>query len=179
MKHYIIHNKKQAECQEFYHSPIWKSTRQQVLDSNQHICKICGVSLMIMDVNVDHILPLKYYWDQRLDLDNLQISCKDCNKIKGNKYQRDWLYDVLEKRYKDYIKTLPTQEEKDQIRCALRLLEDDIVDNKLSGYFELKDKNLLPPKRAGDLYEWSSWVRSEAIKILLSEYVYGAYAHQE
>ena len=35
-------------------------------------------------VNIDHILPLRLFWDKRLDENNLQVLCSKCNKKKGN-----------------------------------------------------------------------------------------------
>ncbi|QBX24936.1 hypothetical protein Javan220_0032 [Streptococcus phage Javan220] len=34
---------------------------------------------------VDHIIPIKKDWNRRLDLDNLQASCKACNDAKANR----------------------------------------------------------------------------------------------
>ena len=36
-------------------------------------------------LNIDHIKPLKTHWNLRLDINNLQILCKDCNKFKASK----------------------------------------------------------------------------------------------
>ena len=34
--------------------------------------------------NVDHILPIRRYWEYRLNQNNLRIFCSLCNKNKGN-----------------------------------------------------------------------------------------------
>ena len=33
----------------------------------------------------DHINPVRFFWDQRLDENNLQILCRRCNEAKLNK----------------------------------------------------------------------------------------------
>ena len=35
-------------------------------------------------MHVDHIYPVRRYWSMRLDLNNLQDLCGDCNREKGN-----------------------------------------------------------------------------------------------
>lgn len=77
----------------FYKSAEWARLRYQVLRVNKARCECCGV---IPDeengvkINVDHIKPVKYFWDLRLDVDNLQVLCGSCNRGKGSKDQTDW-----------------------------------------------------------------------------------------
>lgn len=39
---------------------------------------------------VDHIKPVRKYWHLRLDPDNLQVLCADCNRAKGNWDETDF-----------------------------------------------------------------------------------------
>ena len=39
-------------------------------------CPVCGSE---NDLVVDHINPVRYFWEQRLDKKNLQLLCNDCN----------------------------------------------------------------------------------------------------
>lgn len=85
---------------QFYCSSEWIEARRNFLQKIKEekrplICNLCSVELCFVShnekhktnkkpLNVDHILPVKYYWDKRLDLNNLQLLCADCNKAKGN-----------------------------------------------------------------------------------------------
>jgi 5-methylcytosine-specific restriction endonuclease McrA len=41
-------------------------------------------------VVVDHIRPIRHHWELRLDINNLQLLCDDCNKGKGSTDETDW-----------------------------------------------------------------------------------------
>lgn len=51
---------------------------------------LCGSTRSDLDLEgnpvrivVDHIKPISKHWHLRLDPDNLQVLCNDCNKGKG------------------------------------------------------------------------------------------------
>ena len=80
-------------CAMFVH---WDSYDHQVDDfdefSNTHpldccliSCAYCNKSGRNIIWNLEHILPRKYYPELAFDLENILISCPDCNKKKGNK----------------------------------------------------------------------------------------------
>ena len=49
-------------------------------------CNYCDENVSFnRSLNIDHIKPLKTHWNLRLDINNLQILCKDCNKFKASK----------------------------------------------------------------------------------------------
>jgi|TARA_B110000211_G_C13911774_1_gene478706 5-methylcytosine-specific restriction endonuclease McrA len=88
------------ESTKFWASDDWKQLRDEFLDdvwqklkksldTNKHKffkCNYCDEDVSkSKNLNVDHIKPIKNYWNLRLDKNNLQILCKDCNKFKGNK----------------------------------------------------------------------------------------------
>jgi 5-methylcytosine-specific restriction endonuclease McrA len=84
-----LSNKTYEETSEFYRSHEWRSCRREFLKNNlSRECSYCKIELNeeIEDrkLNVDHIKPLKYYWDLRIDHSNLQIVCHACNKMKGS-----------------------------------------------------------------------------------------------
>jgi len=66
----------------FYGSAEWKEARRIVFEKNLHLCNYCGSN---SHLQVDHIKPLRYFWDLRVDLTNLQILCSGCNREKGSK----------------------------------------------------------------------------------------------
>ena len=69
----------------FYTSSEWKKTRLIVIESvkltNSYCCKVCESTIKLC---VDHIKPLRYFWDLRLDINNLQILCDECNLEKSS-----------------------------------------------------------------------------------------------
>lgn len=64
----------------FYNSSVWRSTSKLVLLRDDYVCQMCGREATM----VDHIIPIKKDWKRRLDLTNLQASCKACNDAKAN-----------------------------------------------------------------------------------------------
>jgi len=75
--------------QKFYKSEEWKVLRDDfILKHDTGKCINCGVIWGTMDeskINVDHIHPIKFNWERRLDPTNLQLLCEACNRYKGNK----------------------------------------------------------------------------------------------
>lgn len=78
-------------AQQFYRSDEWKAVRNEVVESQPLVCKGCGLDMHDdrKMINVDHILPLRFFWFLRLTLSNLQILCRDCNECKGNRVYQD------------------------------------------------------------------------------------------
>ena len=66
----------------FYQSHEWRKVRYQVLVKWGRKCMCCGRE--DQPIHVDHIKPLRKHWDRRLDPDNLQVLCDQCNHGKGN-----------------------------------------------------------------------------------------------
>lgn len=84
----------------FYQSYEWKRARYEALKRNNGRCECCGAGAAQGSVlNVDHIKPLKFHWDMRLDLDNLQVLCGSCNQGKCNWDDTDW-------RQKDHLRSI-------------------------------------------------------------------------
>lgn len=75
----------------FYRTPEWKRARIDALIRLGRRCGCCGATPETGAVlNVDHIRPLRFYWNLRLDPDNLQVLCSDCNEGKGNRLEVDF-----------------------------------------------------------------------------------------
>lgn len=75
----------------FYRTPEWKRARIDALIRLGRRCGCCGASPETGAVlNVDHIKPLRFNWHLRLDQNNLQILCADCNAGKGNRLEVDF-----------------------------------------------------------------------------------------
>jgi hypothetical protein len=76
---------------EFYQSKAWRELRVDVLEKQHGTCQICGRTRKHgVILHVDHITPLSVNWSRRLDPDNLQVLCDDCNIGKSNRYSTDW-----------------------------------------------------------------------------------------
>ena len=75
----------------FYRSGAWRQMRYQIIQRDGARCLACGASPGDgIVLNVDHIKPLKKYWNLRLDPENLQTLCNLCNHGKGNWDETDW-----------------------------------------------------------------------------------------
>lgn len=72
------------QAKQFYNSRIWRETSKQVLLQNDYICAMCGGEATM----TDHIVSVKQDWNKRLDLNNLQASCKACNDSKAIRERR-------------------------------------------------------------------------------------------
>lgn len=74
---------------DFYQSREWKELRESVKKELTPICSVCGSE---EDLHVDHINPVRHFWDKRLDRNNLQILCRECNLEKGSiiNWNLDW-----------------------------------------------------------------------------------------
>jgi len=86
--------KKQNEnkkYERFYQSAPWRMVRYDAYEKNDGRCECCGRSAKEgIYLNCDHIKPLREFWKLRLDPENLQILCNECNHGKGNRYSTDW-----------------------------------------------------------------------------------------
>ena len=92
----------------FYQSNEWSETRGYIFAHTKNECAYCG---SVEKLQIDHIQPLRYYWDLRTSPENLQILCEDCNYAKGSTsdhnyhlYQlqrRQWMIEDTEKRKKE------------------------------------------------------------------------------
>lgn len=69
------------DIKKFYNSPDWKKLRNEAYNQLSHFCPICGNEEKLV---VDHINPVRFFWEQRFNIENLQILCDDCNLDKGS-----------------------------------------------------------------------------------------------
>lgn len=78
-------------AQSLYNSDEWRRLRYAVLRKQNGRCQLCGKSRRDGAVlHVDHIVPLSVDWSKRLDINNLQVLCSDCNLGKSNTDTIDW-----------------------------------------------------------------------------------------
>jgi hypothetical protein len=79
------------KTKEFYSSDEWRRLRYIVLREQGGRCQCCGRSAKDgVILHVDHIIPLSKDWSKRLEKDNLQVLCEDCNLGKSNTDSIDW-----------------------------------------------------------------------------------------
>ena len=74
----------EQKLKDFYDSAEWAEVRKKVYKKHKHECSYCGYDGKYNPLHVDHIRPLRLYWDLRLNFDNLQLLCSNCNSEKGN-----------------------------------------------------------------------------------------------
>lgn len=77
--------RKQRKNETFYESREWRSLRYDALKKYGRRCVCCGQQPPDVVLHVDHIKPRSKYPSLELDINNLQILCKDCNLGKSNK----------------------------------------------------------------------------------------------
>ena len=70
----------------------WLSLRYDALVKYGRRCCCCGVTSESAVMHVDHIKPKSLHPELALDINNLQILCKDCNFGKGNRDDTDLRY---------------------------------------------------------------------------------------
>lgn len=74
----------------FYDSIEWRRFRYDILKDRGRICECCGATNKTAVIMVDHIKPLRDYWELRFAPDNMQVLCEDCNRGKGRRDKTDW-----------------------------------------------------------------------------------------
>lgn len=84
-KAYNYHRKvTDNEYLKFYHSTEWKHKRREIMERDNGLCQRCGMDAEL----VDHIIPSKDDWNDRLNSNNLQALCRSCHKAKT---KREWM----------------------------------------------------------------------------------------
>lgn len=82
---------KNHDVQHFYRSGPWRQARYAALKRYGFRCMACGLSSDAdVIIHVDHIKPIRLYWELRLDEDNLQVLCELCNHGKGSWDETDF-----------------------------------------------------------------------------------------
>lgn len=89
--------KREGKRSKFYKSWDWRTMRMEALKKYGPVCQCCGAKRGDITtagepirICVDHIKPLATHWHLRLDPENLQILCDECNMGKGAWDQTDW-----------------------------------------------------------------------------------------
>lgn len=72
----------------FYESKAWKRLRRQVLEKYGWKCMRCDAVDAV--IQVDHIEPRSLKPELSLTFSNLQVLCRECNKLKSNLYSYDY-----------------------------------------------------------------------------------------
>lgn len=75
----------------FYASPEWRnSLARNLAIGHYNFCLCCGAGHRQAKLVADHIKPVSKYWDLRLDPNNIQVLCEQCNQGKGAWDETDW-----------------------------------------------------------------------------------------
>lgn len=90
-----VQQPKRLSNKAFYASWEWKRLRYSILLERGARCECCGASKDDgVAIVVDHIRPIRRFWELRLDPENCQVLCNDCNMGKGSDDETDWRGDV-------------------------------------------------------------------------------------
>lgn len=102
-------NTEYKKRREFYQTWEWRTVRMQALKEHGATCQCCGATRNDTDMSgrpvricVDHIKPLATHWELRLDKNNLQILCDECNQGKGAWDETDWRVDAMIEKQLEY-----------------------------------------------------------------------------
>jgi HNH endonuclease len=75
----------------FYKSWEWKKLRYEILKERGARCECCGATPEHgARIVVDHIKPVRRFWQLRLEKSNCQVLCNDCNMGKSGDDTTDW-----------------------------------------------------------------------------------------
>ena len=76
----------------FYKSRTWRAARYAFLKTQQRPlrCKCCGATAADARLVVDHVVAIKSDWNRRLNPENFQLLCNDCNLAKASCDSTDW-----------------------------------------------------------------------------------------
>lgn len=90
--HYRYDEADNARLDDFYQSREWRLMRYEALRLHGGRCQCCGASPEDgrTVLNVDHVKPLRVFWELRLEISNLQVLCGPCNEGKGARHADDW-----------------------------------------------------------------------------------------
>jgi len=164
------------ELKKFYNSNAWKKLRKEAYDNLVHFCPVCGSEEKL---NVDHINPVRYFWEQRLDINNLQILCEECNLEKGSMVgwsieyhikNRDKLQQKKKKRTL-LIEELVNKKENKKANEGLSTTERDTLQRAYSSYrTRCFNAKLLPVtkylfrKYVEEHHNIFSWINFDGVK---------------
>lgn len=78
------------QAERFLRSDEWYALRQIAFEKHGRKCMKCKITDKHATITVDHIKSRKDHPELALELSNLQILCRTCNSIKGNRDDTDW-----------------------------------------------------------------------------------------
>lgn len=84
-----LYGKKRTFCgqrclRDFFMLTDWQRVRRVIWERDGGVCMKCGKKLDKRNFHVDHIIPLAK-GGAEWDLNNLELSCPECNLTKGDK----------------------------------------------------------------------------------------------
>ena len=87
----IIFPEEYEHSKYFLKTQKWRLLRYKALKQSNGRCCLCGRSAKDgVVLHVDHIIPISKDPSKKLDINNLQVLCEDCNFGKSNKDYTDW-----------------------------------------------------------------------------------------
>lgn len=134
----------------FYNSKEWKELREEVKKELTPMCPVCGSE---NNLHVDHINPIRHFFEERLNKDNLQILCGDCNLEKGSMLNWSLEWHIKNKKRLENQRNMITleiirkQQRKDNKKANVGLEyweQNELTDCYHSYLSRCKSENILP-----------------------------------
>lgn len=80
----------EAQIAAFYQSRRWTQLSYAAKVEYGKRCQCCGATPEDgVKIVSDHIAPIRFNWDKRFDLKNIQVLCEPCNLGKGSSDKTD------------------------------------------------------------------------------------------
>ena len=98
---YDAYIEKRKQRQSFYYSEEWKKLKTIAFNIYGFKCMLCGSE---DDPAIDHIRSRKEHPDLELSIDNVQILCRECNRIKSNKHSKDYRSKEAKNNLAEYLR---------------------------------------------------------------------------
>jgi 5-methylcytosine-specific restriction endonuclease McrA len=140
--------KTSTETQRFYRSDEWKKMRNKMRQSLKNSCVVCQTEKNLV---VDHIKPLRFFWEERLSEENLQILCHNCNLEKESMI--DWSVEYhrenkanLEQYRKDKTELFNSINEVKRVDDLMKYLprhEKDLISSAWSVYCNIVKRSMV------------------------------------
>jgi 5-methylcytosine-specific restriction endonuclease McrA len=83
-----VYSKSEVEKVNFYKTQEWRELRFLAFEKYGRKCLCCNSTNSVL--HVDHVKPMSLYPHLKLDINNLQILCEDCNIGKSNRFETDF-----------------------------------------------------------------------------------------
>jgi 5-methylcytosine-specific restriction endonuclease McrA len=131
----------------FYSTKEWRQLKNKFVEHHKkqdtYKCNVCGRDEKLC---VDHIKPVRFFWNLRLEEENLQILCSFCNINKGSDihWNLEEARRFFSSQVEDYKRRAENKKLRDNLYIASTGLDSSGRDRLMHTYLQIRDelKNL-------------------------------------